>query len=61
MKKRDLTSKLSFDKETIARLDIEQLSLDQTQEIEGGATNGGDNGPSCCGEGRTSTYTSCAN
>ncbi|MEO6286719.1 MAG: class I lanthipeptide [Dyadobacter sp.] len=60
MKKRDAASKLSFDKETIARLNIEQLSVDQTLEIEGGASNGGDSGPSCCGEGATSTYTSCA-
>lgn len=60
MKRKSEVSKLSLDKETIARLNEEQLSNEQTQELEGGATAGGDNGPSCCGVGKTSTYTSCA-
>jgi hypothetical protein len=60
MKKKNTNTKLSLDKETIARLNEEQLSSEQTQEVEGGATGPGDNGASCCGVGNTSTYTSCA-
>lgn len=56
MKKKTTESRLSLDKETIARLNEEQLSIEQTQEVEGGAT---DQGPSCCGSGKTGTYTSC--
>lgn len=58
MKKKNIDSKLSLDKETIARLNEEQLSTEQTQEIEGGNTVG-NGGPSCCGVGNTGTYTSC--
>ncbi|KAA0988766.1 class I lanthipeptide [Dyadobacter sp. LJ53] len=58
MKKKTETSKLSLDKETIARLNEEQLSAEQTQEVDGGATvfTGGS---SCCGIGNTGSYTSC--
>ncbi|TLU89435.1 class I lanthipeptide [Dyadobacter sediminis] len=59
MKKKTETSKLSLDKETIARLNEEQLSTEQTQEVEGGAT-AFTAGSSCCGIGNTGTYTSCA-
>ena len=47
------TPKLSLDKETIARLNEEQLSQEQTQEIEGGATYA-TGGLTCCGG-----FTSC--
>lgn len=59
MKKRNEESKLSLDKETIARLNEEQLSIEQTNALEGGATGGGNTDPSCCGIGKTGTYTSC--
>ncbi|GGC05445.1 class I lanthipeptide [Dyadobacter sediminis] len=55
MKKKSTTSRLSLDKETIANLNFEQLSAEQTNEVQGGATNF-TAGASCCGE---STYTSC--
>ncbi|WP_337043540.1 class I lanthipeptide [Emticicia sp. 17c] len=58
MKKKTNASKLSLDKETIARLNEEQLNADQTQQVEGGAT-AFTAGGSCCGIGNTGTYTSC--
>ncbi|MFN3850377.1 MAG: class I lanthipeptide [Spirosomataceae bacterium] len=58
MKKKNASTKLSLDKETIARLNEEQLSADQTQQVEGGATVF-TAGASCCGIGKTGTYTSC--
>lgn len=57
MKKKVVESRLSLDKETIARLNEEQLSVEQTQEIEGGLVTS--EGASCCGSGKTGTYTSC--
>jgi hypothetical protein len=59
MKKKTETSKLSIDKETIARLNEEQLSAEQAQEVEGGVTAFTATGQSCCGIGNGGTYTSC--
>jgi hypothetical protein len=59
MKKKTGQSKLSLDKETIARLNEEQLTNEQTQEVEGGAT-AFTAGSSCCGIGNGGTYTSCS-
>ncbi|KAA6438897.1 hypothetical protein FEM33_15105 [Dyadobacter flavalbus] len=58
MKKKSTTSKLSIDKETIARLNLEQLSEEQAQEVEGGVTGFTAPGQSCCA-GSNGTYTSC--
>ena len=60
MKKKTEVSKLSLDKETIARLNAEQLSNEQTQEVQGGATDFTSGGSSCCADGSGSNYTSCA-
>ncbi|MFN3850379.1 MAG: class I lanthipeptide [Spirosomataceae bacterium] len=58
MKKKNNEGRLSLDKETIARLNAEQLSDDQADQIVGGAT-GFTAGPSCCSDKPTGTYTSC--
>ncbi|WP_192579126.1 class I lanthipeptide [Dyadobacter aurulentus] len=54
MKKKTTTSKLSIDKETIANLNFEQLSENQTDQVQGGATPFTGAPGSCCGG-----YTSC--
>jgi len=55
MKKKTNQKRLSLDKETIAKLNFEQLSDEQANQVQGGAT-GFTGGASCCGD----TYTSCA-
>lgn len=57
MKKKSTENRLSLDKETIAHLNFEQLSPEQANEIQGGATRF-TAGASCCAE--DSTYTSCS-
>lgn len=59
MKKKTTTSKLSFDKETIANLNLEQLSVEQTELLQGGCGTHFTSGVSCCHTGG-SAYTSCA-
>lgn len=56
MKKKSTANRLALDKETIAHLNFEQLSVEQANEVQGGAT-GFTAGASCCAE---STYTSCS-
>jgi hypothetical protein len=56
MKKKTTPHRLSLDKETIAHLNAEQLSVEQTEQVEGGATKF-TGGASCCGP---DTYTSCS-
>jgi|GEM_PF-4983182 hypothetical protein len=58
MKKKTGSSKLSLDKETIAKLNEEQLSTEQTQQVEGGGTGFTSGAGSCCDAGG-GTYTSC--
>ncbi|WP_192579125.1 class I lanthipeptide [Dyadobacter aurulentus] len=55
MKKKTTTSKLTIDKETVANLNFEQLSENQTVEIQGGVTPFTGMPISCCGD----QYTSC--
>lgn len=59
MKKKKLNSKLSVDKETIANLNVEQLSADQTELLQGGAGTAFTSGSSCCHT-TAPVYTSCA-
>ncbi|MCF0052417.1 class I lanthipeptide [Dyadobacter sp. LJ53] len=58
MKKKKLNSKLSVDKETIANLNLEHLSSEKTELIQGGAGTAFTNGASCCHT-NGSSYTSC--
>ncbi|KAA0988764.1 class I lanthipeptide [Dyadobacter aurulentus] len=59
MKKKKLNSKLSVDKETIANLNVEQLSSDQTELLQGGCGTHFTSGASCCHT-TSPGYTSCA-
>lgn len=58
MKKKSTPSRLSLDKETIAHLNVQQLSAEQADEIQGGATRF-TGGGSCCAPEGGSNYTSC--
>ncbi|WP_161597140.1 class I lanthipeptide [Dyadobacter flavalbus] len=55
MKKKTNTSRLCIDKETIARLNEEQLSIEQTKELNGGVT-----AFTVCGITRNGGYTACS-
>ena len=59
MKKKKLNSKLSVDKETIANLNLEPLSSEQTEVLQGGAGTAFTSGSSCC-HATAPVYTSCA-
>lgn len=57
MKKKRASVKLVLDKDTIARLSIDVLSADNSQEVFGGAATTTVEAPTCCGSYK---YTSCA-